>query len=74
MSMSMKKMRSYKRDYVNEQTELGTWSKIGPSKYERRTGEVVKKDGNNWGVYESGERVKLLKSLFEAMRQTNKTY
>lgn len=35
------------REYLT-QALLGTWAKVGKSKYQRCTGEVVEKVGNQW--------------------------
>lgn len=41
------KMREMARDYMRNAL-MGTWAKIGKSKYQRCTGEVVEKQGNQW--------------------------
>lgn len=47
------RMQQMARQYMQEAL-LGTWAKIGRSKYQRCTGEVVEKVGNVWsgdGLY-----------------------
>lgn len=40
-------LRRHAREYM-AQALLGTWAKVGRSKYQRATGEVVEKRGGSW--------------------------